>query len=461
MTAKDGFQIAHDPALEDDLPEGWVVAPLGDVATLQRGFDLPEHQRQPGNVTVWAANGPVGKHNIARVDGPGVITGRSGTIGKVHFTERDFWPLNTALYVKDFHGSDPKFIALLLRNFGLEKYHAGTGVPTLNRNVVHEMPVAVPPLAEQVRIVAKVESLDSCLVSANNHLAKARKNLTTFRQSVLAMACSGSLTEDWRQQNANIPDASDIIAALQNHRERDAKSAAEREKIRKAYEECEEGDSGDLPDSWAWCSLRKLCASFDYGTSSKSNPTGKVPVLRMGNVQNGEIDWGNLVFTSDSDEIRRYALKPNTVLFNRTNSPELVGKTAIYRGERPAIFAGYLIRIANLPELHSEYLNICLNAPRAREFCATTKTDGVSQSNINAQKLGSFEVPFCSLEEQLEIVRRAGALLAFASEVERGVKAATIRAEFLTRSILAKAFRGELVPTEAELARKERRGYEP
>src|SRR5207249_1028270 len=91
--------------------------------------------------------------------------------------------------------------------------------------------------------------------------------------------------------------------------------------------------------SWRYAALNKLCMSFDYGTSAKSQPAGDIPVVRMGNIQNGEIDWPDLVFTSGKQEIERYTLQSNTVLFNRTNSPELVGKTAIYRDERPAIFA--------------------------------------------------------------------------------------------------------------------------
>jgi type I restriction enzyme S subunit len=148
------------------------------------------------------------------------------------------------------------------------------------------------------------------------------------------------------------------------------------------------------------------------------------------------------------------------VLFNRTNSPELVGKTAIYRGERPAIFAGYLIRITHLPELDPQYLNFCLNTNYAREFCSHVKTDGVSQSNINAQKLGQFKLPYCPLPEQHEIVRRVGALFKLADAIEKRVDAATKRADKLTQAILGKAFRGELVPTEAELARAEGRDYE-
>jgi type I restriction enzyme S subunit len=154
-------------------------------------------------------------------------------------------------------------------------------------------------------------------------------------------------------------------------------------------------------------------------------------------------------------------LAPNTVLFNRTNSPELVGKTAIYAGERPAIFAGYLIRILPGPELDPFFLNLSLNASKFKDYCQSVKTDGVSQSNINATKLADFQINWCPILEQHEIIRRVEALFKLAEPIEKRVAAASARAEKLTQAILAKAFRGELVPTEAELARREGCDYEP
>jgi type I restriction enzyme S subunit len=180
----------------------------------------------------------------------------------------------------------------------------------------------------------------------------------------------------------------------------------------------------------------------------------------MGNIQNGEIDWNDLVYTSDDEEIEKYKLNSGDILFNRTNSPELVGKTGIYKGDRPAIFAGYLIKISNFKELDSRYLNFCLNTNYARDYCFKVKTDGVSQSNINAQKLGKFEVPFCPVKEQREIVRRVELLFKLANMIERRVTGASLRAGKMTQAILTKAFHGELVSTEAELARREGRSYE-
>ena len=139
----------------------WPKRPLGEVATLQRGFDLPAQVRIPGDYPVFAANGPHGSHSVAKCRGPGVVTGRSGTIGKVHFIEGDYWPLNTSLYVRDFHGNDPKWVFYLLAAFRLERFSEGAGVPTLNRNLVHGELVQCPPLAEQRRIAAMLDKADA------------------------------------------------------------------------------------------------------------------------------------------------------------------------------------------------------------------------------------------------------------------------------------------------------------
>ena len=152
--------------------------------------------------------------------------------------------------------------------------------------------------------------------------------------------------------------------------------------------EAEIAELPTLPDGWNWVKIGNLTFGVEYGTSAKSEKLGQVPVVRMGNIQNGRINWSDLVYTSNKVEIEKYLLKKDDVLFNRTNSPELVGKTAIYKGERPAIFAGYLIRINQLPELVvADYLNYFLNCPIAKIYGNSVKTDGVNQSNINGEKL--------------------------------------------------------------------------
>jgi len=147
------------------VPEGWQIKPFSELATLQRGFDLPVKERRRGKVPVFSSSGQTGCHDKARVKGPGVITGRNGTIGKVFYTEEDFWPHNTALYVKDFHGNNPEFVYRFLEFFELERFATGTGVRTLNRNLVHDMRVVVPPLAEQDKIVRLFREIDEAIAA--------------------------------------------------------------------------------------------------------------------------------------------------------------------------------------------------------------------------------------------------------------------------------------------------------
>jgi type I restriction enzyme S subunit len=156
---------AHPEQFKDSplgrIPKEWDVRPLGVTATLQRGFDLPIQDRRAGDVPIFGSNGIDGHHNESRVSGPGVITGRSGSIGFVYYTDTNFWPLNTTLYVKEFHGNRPKFIRLFLESLRLDRFTAATGVPSLNRNFVHPIEVTVPEPAEQDRIVDVVEAHDA------------------------------------------------------------------------------------------------------------------------------------------------------------------------------------------------------------------------------------------------------------------------------------------------------------
>jgi len=158
------------------------------------------------------------------------------------------------------------------------------------------------------------------------------------------------------------------------------------------------------PD-WPMVELSEVCDNFQYGSSLKSSDNGEVVCLRMGNIQNGEIDWADLKFAPPDEDLEKYLLSPNDVLFNRTNSAIHVGKTGIYRGGKRAVFAGYLIRLKyKKDKLIGQYLNCCLNTKEAKGFCLRVKTDGINQSNINAKILGTFQIPLPPLATQQAIV---------------------------------------------------------
>lgn len=138
----------------------WIDTTLGGILTLQRGFDLPVQDRGGGLYPVVASNGVVGLHDVYKVDPPGVVIGRSGSIGGGQFIDTPFWPLNTTLYVVDFKGNDPKFCYYLLRSIDFSGFNVGSGVPTLNRNHIHPLPVLCPPYGEQRCIGAVLGALD-------------------------------------------------------------------------------------------------------------------------------------------------------------------------------------------------------------------------------------------------------------------------------------------------------------
>ena len=200
----------------------------------------------------------------------------------------------------------------------------------------------------------------------------------------------------------------------------------------------------ELPEGWEWTRIFSVSFNLPYGTAKKSDSNGKVAVLRMGNLQNGEIDYSDLVYSSDDEDINQYELLENDLLFNRTNSAEWVGKTAIYRGGVKAIYAGYLIRLRT--GLNAEYLNAVMNSQYERDYCNMVKTDGVNQSNINAQKLGAFLIPVPSLSEQCRIVCKFNNLLSFIETIESDKTDLQTTIQLTKSKILDLAIRGKLVP---------------
>ena len=138
------FPDREHTRIVDGVPEGWERVPLESALVLQRGFDLPSQDRSDGSVPIYASTGVNGTHNVAKAKTPGVVTGRSGSLGKVHYVHEDYWPLNTTLWVKEFRRVSPLFAFFLLSSLQLDQYNGGVSVPTLDRKVVHKIEVTVP-----------------------------------------------------------------------------------------------------------------------------------------------------------------------------------------------------------------------------------------------------------------------------------------------------------------------------
>jgi type I restriction enzyme S subunit len=184
----------HDPAHMVDsglgpIPRGWDAGVLEDCLVLQRGFDLPTTERTPGNFPVFSAGGATGTHSEPRVKGPGVVTGRSGKLGDVYLVSQDFWPLNTTLWIKEYRRSSPYHAFHLLQTLGLDRFNAGSAVPTLNRNHVHGLPLPIPP----AELVADYDAVAGPLFDRHRMNEAQSSTLAALRDALLPKLISGEI----------------------------------------------------------------------------------------------------------------------------------------------------------------------------------------------------------------------------------------------------------------------------
>ena len=379
---------------------------------------------------------------------------------------------------------EPGYVHLVLEYLYLsgafDEYQTQTtNIRNLNfSRFLAEVVVPLPPRAEQLRIVAKARDLLAPVQGVLETLAQVPEILRRYGQSVLANACSGGLTEIWRAGRRDLEPLQRLfprvfMARRQEYRLacHDAEAYDRRAPRRPknlaptAWEAPEPLDPPEVPEGWCLVSLQDLIRRAQYGLSKKANRDAKngIAMLRMGNIQDGRIDVTDLKYIGLKEaDAAAYRLRRGDVLFNRTNSPELVGKAGVYELDLEAVFASYLVRIqCDETLISSRYLCLWINSPWGRRWARTVRTESVSQSNINLSRLLTLPVPAPPLSEQQEIVRKVDELLAFATEVGRRVAVAEERALKVWRTLLARALRGELVPNEAELARGEGRFFEP
>lgn len=381
-------------------------------------------------------------------------------------------------------GVSPAYVHLVLTHQylcgGLDEYQTQTtNIRNLNfQRFLAGVVLPLPPLPEQERIVAKVEELMAPLDRVRERLGQIRRILRRFRQSVLASAYAGRLTEEWREACSPGAPIRDLLPGIfEERREQyrvrclDAEAFEERAPRKpknlaaSPWEAPEPLEAPEVPEGWDLVALQDVIRRSQYGTSDKADGDAKtgVPVLRMGNIRDGRIDLSDLKhMDGDWKETANFTVRRGDILFNRTNSPELVGKAAVYDLDLPAVFASYLVRVECDERLvDSRYVCGWINSPWGRFWARTVRTDCVSQSNINASKLLSLPVPLPPLAEQREIFRRTEEHFGLAAEAEARVAKVAELVEKLTRTVLTRALRGELVPTEAEAARSEGNGFEP
>ena len=176
----------------------WESKPLGEIVALQRGFDLPTQHRAAGKVAVIGSNGIVGMHDTtpSGIPMPGLMVGRSGSVGKLTYWDKPYWPLNTSLYVKDFCGNDPKFLSHWLQLFPFKKYAEGVSVPTLNRNSVNDIPFPLPEIEDQRSITLALDTVATAIDTQTTLLATSQELKRATMRELFTRGLRGEVQKD-------------------------------------------------------------------------------------------------------------------------------------------------------------------------------------------------------------------------------------------------------------------------
>jgi type I restriction enzyme S subunit len=429
-----------------ELPTGWVWAKTGDICegivpgrTKPKNFNgtipwitLPDVtglyiSKSQNNLAVTREDAEeVGMRVMPKGT---VLMSCVGQFGIICIAEDELVPN------QQFHGflcldkifSEYIAYSLMTQVDQMEQLSSATTIAYINKTKCNSIQIPLAPLNEQRRIVAKIEALKARSQRVKEELEAIAPLLDQFRQSVLAAAFRGDLTADWREKN---PDISPVKQLLSKR---------------------EKNDTSNLPSTWCLVLIEDVIHSLKYGTSKKCDyEVEGTPVLRIPNIDNGIIDQSDLKYADLCEkELEGLRLAPGDILVVRSNgSVSLVGKSALIgESEKDFAYAGYLIRLRpNKFLIDSKYLNLCLASHdlRLQIEVPARSTSGVH--NINSQEVKQLQIALPPIEEQQEIVRRIEIFFKTADQVKQQYQEAQAYLNKLNHSILAKAFRGELVP---------------
>jgi len=402
-----------------DLPVGWGLATVGEIATLMDGpfgSNLKTaHYTESGPRVIRLQNIGSGtfiderahiapehyrkleKHSVVAGD---VITASLGEEApRACLVPPQLGPAIVkadCIRTRAAPGIDPAFLMWMLNSPPVRSAASasikGVGRPRLGLGGLRRLSIPIPPSDEQRRIRSAIEEHLSRLDAAEQSLAQAERRVALLRISTRSHAVSGD---------------------------------------------------------WPLVALGQVTESQIYGSSAKAgaDPSG-VPILRMGNIRDGAFDFGELKYLpADHPDVEKCRLRRGDVLFNRTNSAELVGKSAVFKtGPNPTVFASYLIRVRLSPECDPNWAGLVINSHLGRQYIASVRTQQVGQANVNGTKLAAMPIPLPPLDEQRRVLAEVEQQFSILDAMDAQIDRALRRSAGLRRAILEQAFSGKLVP---------------
>jgi len=404
------------------------------------------------------------EHARTRVSAGDVLLTIVGTIGRTTVVPDALQPIALQRSVAVLTPGPEilsKYLCYQLQSPSVQRYFEANARGTAQKGVylktLGQTPIQVAPLDQQKRIVAEIEKQFSRLDEAVANLKRVKANLKRYKAAVLKAAVEGRLVETEAElveaASRRLDQRQDAAATYETGKQllqRILETRRSQWQGKGKYKEPAAPDATnlpELPEGWVWATVEQMSILVEYGSSAKTSevPSG-MPVLRMGNIVEGELRLDELKYLpANHDEFPKLLLKPGDLLFNRTNSPELVGKTAVYADSpKECSFASYLIRVRLVNGVAPKLLAAYINSSHGRNWVKSVVTQQVGQANVNGTKLQALSVPLPPETEQHRIVAEVDRRLSLLRETEAQVDANLQRAERLRQSILTKAFSGTL-----------------
>ncbi|HEK3114340.1 restriction endonuclease subunit S [Proteus mirabilis] len=379
----------------------WQQIPLGQLISLQRGHDLPTQNRVNGQIPVMGSSGLTGWHNVSKCTGPGVVIGRSGnSMGVVSYSDSDFWPLNTCLYVTDFKGNDEKYIYYMLQQIDFDKFNSGSAQKSLNRNAVYPYNVMATIDIEEQKSIGKILANFEDKITLNRQINKTLEQMaqTLFKSWFVDFdpVVDNALDAGFFEQDLAFSDELlrrvEVRKAVRESDNFKPLSEDIRRLFPNAFEECAEsalGLGGWVPSGWELGNLSdvtNILSGFAFKSNEFQNSGfGVIKIKNIGNDKSVDICGIQRIDISLAEKAKRFSLKDGDLLMAMTGAT--VGKFGflVTENQEPYYLNQRVAKFEAIDE-STAYLYCILNRKITESYIVNT-AQGSAQPNISAKDI--------------------------------------------------------------------------
>lgn len=460
--------------METVLPNNWVFVKLEEIVEILDRKRIPlnatERANRPGEIPYYGATGQVGWIDDYIFDDELILLGEDGAPFFDYSRQKAFiikgksWVNNHAHVLKALNNIPSAYIKYYLDFFDYHGFVTGTTRLKLNQTSMRKIPVPIPPLNEQKRIVAEIEKQLSRLDEAVSNLKRVKANLKRYKASVLKSAVEGNLTKEWRKNNPHVESAEKLLERILIERRKKweetelvkmaAKGKAPKnDKWKKKYKETGKPEIDNLiniPESWLWVKLEAITeikGGITKDRKRKVDNPKSVPYLRVANVQRGFFNLDEIKYIEIAeDKLSNFLLEKGDILFNEGGDLDKLGRGWVWEGQiDPCSYQNHVFRARlYLNAINGKWLSWFGNSFGQTYFMSKGKQT-TNLASINKTMLSALPVPLIPIDEQHQLIIELEKRFSVFEKIKKEIDQNILRADKLRQTILKKAFSGKLV----------------